>query len=60
MMDETSDMSHKRNLLLYLPAFYNVEDTDTGPSIQEKLQAMIDTQNLTGEGLTSVWNIKEI
>lgn len=54
MMDETSDMSHKRNQLLYLPAFYNVEDTDTGPSIQEKLQAMIDTQNLTGEGLTSV------
>lgn len=54
MMDETSDMSHKRNLLLYLPAFYNVEDTDTGPSIQEKLRAMIDTQILTGEGLTSV------
>src|SRR6218665_2371175 len=51
MMDETTDVSHKEQVAIFVRY---VEDTVTGPNIQERLLAMVDTQNVTGEGLTNV------
>ena len=51
MMDETTDVSHKEQVAIFVRY---VEDTVTGPNIQERFLAMVDTQNVTGEGLTNV------
>jgi len=51
MIDETTDVSHKEQVAVFIRF---VENTATGPDIQERLLAIVDTQDVTGKGLTDI------